>query len=33
MAEATLERLDDHARLARGRGLHLYDSGLEEFAD
>jgi hypothetical protein len=33
VAEATLERLDDDARLARGRGLHLDDSGLQKFAD
>jgi hypothetical protein len=33
MAEATLERFDDDARLARGRRLHLYDPGLQKFAD
>ena len=33
VAETAFERLDDHARLARGRRLHLHDSGLQEFAD
>src|SRR6187551_2359724 len=33
VAEATLERFDDDARLARSRGLHLDDAGLEKFAD
>ena len=33
VAEATLERLDDDARLARSRGLHLDDTGLQKFAD
>ena len=30
MAEATLERLDGDARLARGNGLHLHHAGLQE---
>jgi hypothetical protein len=32
MAEATLERFDHDARLARGRGLHFHDAGLEKLA-
>jgi hypothetical protein len=32
MAKATLERFDHDASLARGRGLHFDDTGLEEFA-
>jgi hypothetical protein len=33
MAETTLERLDHHARLARGDGLHLHHSGLQKLCD
>jgi hypothetical protein len=33
MAEAALERLDDHARLARSNRLHLHDTGLQELCD
>src|SRR5260370_30836211 len=32
MAEATLERLDTHARLARGHRLHLHHPGSQELA-
>jgi hypothetical protein len=32
MAEAALERFDDHPRLPRRNRLHLDDTGLEELA-
>src|SRR5579862_609472 len=33
MAEASLERFNDDARLARSNGLHLHDAGLQELGN